>query len=139
MGEATRNSLVACLYIFGIVTILLGIMGWYGGYKKNTFLLAIYNLGNAIFLLTFTAIALGALIFSNKFESMGIGTNIILTSDECVNEGWSKDIRNTTQVAGSRFCRIGCTCYIDTAKFPENYFLLSGLVHTNLTQVLSDL
>ena len=94
--------------------MLFGILGWYGGYRKNSFMLAIYNLGNAIFLLTFVSISIGAFVFRKSFGE--------LTVEDCKSRDWSTPIQNYASTVNDNFCHLECLCYVDKNKFPANYF-----------------
>lgn len=71
--ESPRNAFVVSSIMFGVVTTMIGIMGWYGGYKKNGYLLALYNLSNLIFLLIFFTISLAAFYSVDKFVELDQG------------------------------------------------------------------
>lgn len=44
-GGFAKNGLVACLYIFGILLIFLGICGFIGGKKKSKCCMMIFDIG----------------------------------------------------------------------------------------------
>lgn len=69
-SDSNGDSIVECLFIFGAITFVLGITGWIAGYKKKMLLLAIYNFGNCLLAVTFLALALTSLLYSDKFADL---------------------------------------------------------------------